>query len=74
MARKSQPDAKHYRPDPAYITELVEKCKANAGFTNQADVARQIGIGTTTLKDWKAGRSKPSYCDQYVMETLAGMH
>lgn len=65
------PNAKKYKPDPAYITTLVEQCKANSGLSSQAAVAERIGVGRSTLKDWMSGVASPGYPGQYILEALA---
>lgn len=76
MAKKNEqhdPNAENKCIEPAYITELVKKSMERNGLTNQRAVAERIGVGYTTLKDWKAGTRKPSYTDQYTLERLAGV-
>ncbi|QLI49458.1 hypothetical protein vBPaeMUSP18_51 [Pseudomonas phage vB_PaeM_USP_18] len=73
MTKKSLPDAKRHRPDPQYTAELVELAKQRAGLSSQAAVAERIGVGLSTLKDWKSGTASMSYPDQYALERLAGV-
>lgn len=73
MSKKNLPNANRHRPDPQYITELVELAKERNGLTSQAAVAERIGVGLTTLKDWKSGAATVSYPDQYTLERLAGV-
>lgn len=70
---KQIPDARKHNPDPAYIAQLVELCKKRNQLGSQAAVAECIGVGLTTLKDWKSGQSRPSYPDQFTLERLAGI-
>lgn len=71
MARKTLPDATGYQPDAELISKLIDACKKVLGVKNQGVVATRIGVSATTLKDWKSGRRKPSYADQFTLEVLA---
>lgn len=73
MARKSEPNAANHNPDPAYVCELVERSKQRHGFGNQGQVAERIGVGLSTLKEWKSGAAAIGYPEQFTLECLAGI-
>lgn len=64
-----QPDASRYRPDPAYLRELIA-----ASGLSQRQAAFRIGIGERTMRQYLAttGRhDKAPYPVQYALECLA---
>ena len=65
------PDAERYNPAPEYMRELVEKAAARHGIS-QRKLAKLLGIPWGTLENWKSGRSRYSYADQYLLE-MAGI-
>jgi DNA-binding transcriptional regulator YiaG len=73
MTRKNEPDAAKHNPDPAYVGELVELAKKRNGFGSQAQVASCIGVGLSTLKEWKSGAAAIGYPEQFTLERLAGI-
>jgi len=73
VSRKSLPDATRHRPDPEYITSLVELAKQRNGLTSQDAVAKRMGVGRSTLKDWMSGVAQVGYPAQYTLERLAGV-
>lgn len=73
MARKNEPDAAHANLTPEYISQLVDLCMERHQFTSQSAVAARIGVGMTTMKNWKSGVAKASYCNQFTLERLAGL-
>lgn len=73
MARRKEPNAAHANTSPEYISQLVDLCMERHKFSSQTAVAARIGVGITTLKDWKSGVAKASYCNQFTLERLAGL-
>lgn len=65
-----KPDATKYNKSPEYIRGLVEQIKENQGMSQRA-IAKRLGIGFTSLKDWMAGKAGWRYPDQFALECLA---
>lgn len=65
------PNAREHNTDPKYVAELVRHCRTLHGFTSQPEVAKRIGVGVSTLKDWISGKSTIIYSAQYALEELA---
>lgn len=70
MTRKSSLSAEQFNPDPAYMSELVKQCKDRHSLTLPA-LAKRIGVGVTSLKDWRIGKAKYQYAHQFILERLA---
>ncbi len=64
------PDSTQYNDSPEYIAGLVARAQEASGLT-QRGVARQIGVGYTSLKDWMSGMAKISFPGLYALEKLA---
>lgn len=64
------PDAANYSADPEYIRGLVEQIKKRQGLSQRA-IAKQIGVGFSSLKDWLSGKAKWQYPHQFALECLA---
>ena len=64
------PNAELYNASPDYIRALVEKAAARHGIS-QRKLSKLLGIPWGTLENWKSGRSRHSYADQYLLE-MAG--
>lgn len=62
--------AQHYRPDPAYLRELLAK----AGIS-QREAARRLGVSDVTMRRWlmTPPRAVVPYSAQVALEVLASV-
>lgn len=65
-----QLDSTKYNPALNYIRDLLADIKKNQKLSVQA-IAQKIGVGASTVADYKSGRTTPPYPVQFALETLA---
>jgi transcriptional regulator with XRE-family HTH domain len=63
-------DINKYNPCLTYTRALLADIKKSQNLSVQA-IAQKIGVGSSTVADYKSGRTKPSYPVQFALETLA---
>lgn len=63
-------DSNKYNPCLTYTRSLLAEIKKNQKLT-ASDIAGKIGIGLSTINDYKSGKTKPPYPVQFALEALA---
>ena len=66
MASVPLPDAKRYRPEPAYLRKLYEVSRLT-----QLECAVRLGVEERTFMYWLSGERRFPYSAQFCMEALA---
>lgn len=67
--KKTFKSASLYNVPEFYVSSLIDRAIQKHGITI-ADLARVIGVGVMTLRDWQSGKSAPKFTAVFTLSAV----